>query len=113
MLFRSHGDWVEWNLATLERDLYAWDWAYSAPTMPFGFDVLHHPYLRYRVVGGLDAGTAGRRALADAAPALRSLGVGPELHAPLVALLQLELDLREVRARQRRAAPAVAEPRSS
>lgn len=110
---RGHGDWVEWNLATLDRDLYAWDWAYSAPTAPFGLDVLHHPYLRYRVVGGLDAETSARRALADAAPSLRELGVGPELHAPLVALLQLELDLREVRAQQRRAAPTVAEPRPS
>jgi hypothetical protein len=110
---RGHGDWVEWNLATLDRELYAWDWAHSAPTAPFGLDVLHHPYLRYRVVGGLDAETSARRALADAASSLHDLGVGPDLHAPLVALLQLELDLREVRAEQRRAASAVGEPRPS
>lgn len=107
---RWHGDWVDWNLAERGDVLHAWDWAYSGPSVPFGLDPLHHPYLRYRVVGRLDAEASARRALVDAAPALRALGLGSELDPVLMALLRLELDLRVVRAEQVRRG-AIAEPR--
>ena len=47
---RWHGDWVEWNLARADGRLFAWDWAYSAPDVPFGFDLLQFFHLRHRVL---------------------------------------------------------------
>jgi hypothetical protein len=38
---RSHGDWVPWNLGKTSSALHAWDWEYSSPDVPLGFDVLH------------------------------------------------------------------------
>ena len=49
---RWHGDWVEWNLAEADGELWAWDWAYSAPDVPFGFDLLQFFHLRHRILRG-------------------------------------------------------------
>ena len=38
---RWHGDWVAWNMAEAPDGLYVWDWEYSRPDRPFGFDLLH------------------------------------------------------------------------
>lgn len=38
---RWHGDWVPWNLATTREGGAVWDWEYSAPEAPVGFDLLH------------------------------------------------------------------------
>lgn len=38
---RWHGDWIPWNLARTRGGGAVWDWEYSAPQAPIGFDLLH------------------------------------------------------------------------
>jgi hypothetical protein len=97
-----HGDWVEWNLGRVGRGLVAWDWAYAAPDVPIGFDVLQFFHLRYRNLRGLPADVALTRAARDAVPGLRALGLDSEERAAVVALHRLEVALRDERARQLR-----------
>ena len=47
-----HGDWVEWNLGIAGDVIVAWDWAYCAADVPFGFDVLQFFHLRHRNLRG-------------------------------------------------------------
>jgi hypothetical protein len=107
---RWHGDWVEWNLATADGELYAWDWAYSAPDVPFGFDVLQFFFLRHRNVDGAPDAVALDRAAVDAAPALARLGLDDDARRVLAAVHRLEFPLRFARAALRRAAAATAAP---
>jgi hypothetical protein len=36
-----HGDWVPWNVAKADGQVYAWDWEHFAECAPIGFDDLH------------------------------------------------------------------------
>jgi hypothetical protein len=99
---RWHGDWVEWNLATADHRLWAWDWAYSAPDVPFGFDLLQFFHLRHRVLREEAPELALTHAAADAAPGLRELGIPHDEARAVVALHRVEVLLREERARQAR-----------
>jgi hypothetical protein len=99
---RWHGDWVEWNLATAAHHLYAWDWAYSAPDVPFGFDLLQFFHLRHRVLREEAPDVALAHAAADAAPGLRELGVPDDEVRAVTALHRIEVLLREERALQAR-----------
>jgi hypothetical protein len=99
---RWHGDWVEWNLATADHRLYAWDWAYSAPDVPFGFDLLQFFHLRHRVLREEAPDVALALAAADAAPGLRELGLPDDEARAVVALHRVEVLLREERATQAR-----------
>jgi hypothetical protein len=38
---RWHGDWIPWNLGRVSDTTVAWDWEYSAPSAPVGFDLVH------------------------------------------------------------------------
>ncbi len=38
---RWHGDWIPWNLGKVGDTTVAWDWEYSAPSAPLGFDLVH------------------------------------------------------------------------
>jgi hypothetical protein len=99
---RWHGDWVEWNLARAGGRLYAWDWAYSAPDVPFGLDLLQFFHLRHRVLREEAPEVALERAAADARPGLRALGIPDDEVGAVVALHRIEVLLREERARQAR-----------
>lgn len=110
-LGRWHGDWVGWNLGSDRDVLHAWDWAYSAPEVPFGFDAIHFAYLPRQVLGGLDPDRASEAAAPAAAAALAALGIPEESRAALLALHRLEVDLRELRARALRASVAPRGPR--
>lgn len=96
---RWHGDWVPWNLATVRGALHAWDWAYSASPVPFGFDALHFTYLPRQVLGGMTPDAASAAATPEAEVALRALDVPADRWAAIRALHRLEIDLREARAR--------------
>jgi hypothetical protein len=96
---RWHGDWVPWNLATERGSLHAWDWAYSAPGVPFGFDAVHCAYLPRQVLGGMTPDDAAAASIPEAEAALGALGVPTDRHPAILALHRLEVDLREVRAR--------------
>jgi len=95
---RWHGDWVPWNLATDRGSLHAWDWAYSAPSVPFGFDAVHFAYLPRQVLGGMSPDAAAA-AIPEAEAALGALGVPADRRPAVLALHRLEVELREVRAR--------------
>jgi hypothetical protein len=36
-----HGDWVPWNVAKADGQVFAWDWEHFAECAPIGFDSLH------------------------------------------------------------------------
>jgi hypothetical protein len=99
---RWHGDWVEWNLAQSGGRLYAWDWAYSAPAVPFGFDLLQFFHLRHRVLREEAPDLALIHAAVDARPGMRELGIPDDEAGAVVALHHTEVLLREERARQAR-----------
>jgi hypothetical protein len=105
---RWHGDWVEWNLARAGNDLWVWDWAYSAPDVPFGFDLLQFFHLRHRVLREEPAGVALSHAATEADPGLGRLGIPADERRAVVALHRAEVLLREERARQARAAVGLA-----
>lgn len=96
---RWHGDWVEWNLAHAGGTLWAWDWAYSAPGVPFGFDLLQFFHLRHRILRGAPPRVALDRAAFDAAPGLTRLGLPADEQRTVVALHRIEVLLREEKAR--------------
>ena len=39
-----HGDWVPWNMATLDGRLLVWDWENRAGGVPVGFDLAHQAF---------------------------------------------------------------------
>jgi hypothetical protein len=56
-----HGDWVPWNLGTVDGRLVAWDWEHSGPDMPVGSDIAHDALQRAIVLDGLDVSAAVER----------------------------------------------------
>lgn len=73
-LGRWHGDWVPWNVARRGERRYAWDWEYSATSVPLGFDVVHWHF---------------QGALAD--PAATLVSAAPAARAALPDLARLEI----------------------
>lgn len=111
---RWHGDWVEWNLARAHGRLYAWDWAYSAPDVPFGIDLLQFFHLRHLVLRDEAPDVSLAHAASDAAPGLARLGIAGDERGAVIALHRTEVLLRHERARQARDdvhAPSPAPPR--
>jgi len=95
---RWHGDWVPWNLGRSRGSLFAWDWAYSAPAVPLGFDALHFATIPAQVLRSASRTEAAAYAAKVSAPALRTLGLDSDQVRAVTALHQLELELRDVRA---------------
>lgn len=99
---RWHGDWVPWNLARDGRALHVWDWAYSAPRVPVGLDAIHAEFLPRVVLDGRSADDASAAAARHTDRARRGLGIGATEWDAVVAVHRIEVDLREVRAHDRR-----------
>lgn len=94
-----HGDLVPWNLATSGSRLYAWDWEYSTPCVPLGFDAVHYHFQVAFVARQVPLDQAVTLAAGRAAAALRELGL-PERVLQLVPVLHLlELAIRHEEAR--------------
>jgi hypothetical protein len=94
-----HGDFVPWNLAQADGQLYVWDWESSFPAAPLGFDAVHYHFQVAFVSRGLPLPEASALAARSARPALLDLGV-PAAHCDLLAVLHLtELFLRHEEAR--------------
>lgn len=70
-----HGDWVPWNLGTVDGRLVAWDWEHSGPDMPVGSDIAHDAFQRALVLHRLDASQAAERAHAQLVRKAPQLGV--------------------------------------
>jgi hypothetical protein len=94
-----HGDLVPWNLARCGSRLYAWDWEYSTPDAPLGFDAVHYYFQVAFVAGQCPLGEATALAVDRAAAALRALGLPEETHRLVAALHLLELAIRHEDAR--------------
>lgn len=94
-----HGDLVPWNLARSGSRLYAWDWEYSTPCVPLGFDAVHYHFQVAFVARQVPLDQAVTLAAGRAAAALRELGL-PERVLHLAAVLHLlELAIRHEEAR--------------
>lgn len=87
---RWHGDWVPWNLGRARGEDFAWDWEYSAPCVPVGFDLLHSHFQQRlaRSDGTLEAAVV---ALDEAASWLSTLGVPSEAQRSVASLYLLEI----------------------
>ena len=90
---RWHGDWVAWNMAATSVGGAVWDWEYSAPSVPLGFDVCHW-YFQTRLAAA--DGTLDRAAaeLDTRLSALGALGVPREAWRLVGDLYVLEMLLR-------------------
>ena len=89
---------MPWNLGRAGGTLFAWDWAYSAPGVPLGFDALHFTAIPDEVLGGTSRAAAADHAADVSAPALRALGLDDDQVRAVGALHRLELELRDTRA---------------
>ena len=91
---RWHGDWVSWNMAEAPDGLYVWDWEYSRPGRPFGFDLLHFFFQDAFVARSQPLLTVFSDTATWATPGLSRLGLGTDAQAALRRLHRLEVRLR-------------------
>lgn len=87
---RWHGDWVAWNLAFTAGGLAAWDWEYSAPDVPVGFDLLHWHFQHRLAAAGGTLDTAAVE-LARRLPGLDLMGVPPSARRLVGDLYLIEM----------------------
>jgi hypothetical protein len=93
---RWHGDWTRWNVVEADGLPLAWDWEFSEPSVPVGFDLLHWHFQQSlaRPQGSLDPAV---RAVYGAAPSLATLGVHPARHRLVASLYLIEILTRACR----------------
>jgi hypothetical protein len=92
-----HGDWVPWNLAWRDGELFAWDWEYSGEEAPLGFDLFHYQFQVAFVLEGRSAAEAAKQCLDRGVPLLRRLGVPLGQAEDVGRLYLLEMLLRDYR----------------
>ena len=93
---RWHGDFVPWNLGTTAQGPVAWDWEYSDPDVPVGFDLVHWHF--QHSLSPADGTLSASVAAADSvASRLTTLGVAPESVGLVTSLFVLEVCTRAVR----------------
>jgi hypothetical protein len=85
-------------MAQAPDGLHVWDWEYSRPGVPFGFDLLHYFFQEDFVRRQRPLLEAFARAGTEAAAGLQRLGFGPDDQAVLRLLHRLELRMRAERA---------------
>lgn len=94
---RWHGDWVPWNVASsVDGGVVAWDWEYSHPDVPVGFDLLHWHYQR-RLAARDGTIEAAVQALYAARHQLCALSVPADMHSTVASLYLVEMLTRSVR----------------
>jgi hypothetical protein len=93
---RWHGDWTRWNVVEADGHPLAWDWEFSEPSVPIGFDLLHWHFQQTlaRPQGSLGSAV---RAVYEAAPALAAVGVDPARHRLVASLYMVEILTRACR----------------
>jgi hypothetical protein len=93
---RWHGDWTRWNVVEADGHPLAWDWEFSEPSVPIGFDLLHWHFQQTlaRPQGSLESAV---RAVYEAAPALAAVGVDPARHRLVASLYMVEILTRACR----------------
>lgn len=93
---RSHGDWVPWNLGKASSALYAWDWEYSHPDVPLGFDVLHW-HFQTTLANQSRSLAHAVDAVDTAAQSLAKLGLPKDSHQSVASVYVLDIFVRSVR----------------
>ncbi|GAB3245014.1 hypothetical protein [Kineosporia babensis] len=95
-----HGDWSPWNMGTVGRQVWVWDWEHYADLAPVGLDLVHYTFQRRFVQGGATVGAALDTARQVVPSQLPEVGVDPALAPALVDLYCLEMLLRACRMKQ-------------
>lgn len=85
-----HGDWVSWNMARHDEELWVWDWEHYAPLAPVGFDTAHFAFQQAFVAQQQPVGRALDLARAAA-------GTAGDQSAVVAAAYPLEIYLRAAR----------------
>ena len=93
---RWHGDFVPWNLGRTGKGVVAWDWEYSEPGVPVGFDLVHWHFQRRIAAADGTLADAVRTADGEAARLL-TLGVDPTACGLVTSLYLLTMFTRAVR----------------
>jgi hypothetical protein len=93
---RWHGDFVPGNLGRGPAGPVAWDWEYSDPDVPVGFDLVHWHFQR-RLSPHDGTLVESVRAADAAAPKLSVLRVPAAIHGLVTSLYLLEMFTRSVR----------------
>ena len=88
-------------MAEAPNGLYVWDWEYSRPDRPLGFDLLHFFFQDAFVVPGRNRRRRVRGSGERAESGLRRLGIEAEARLALRRLHRLEVRLRAEDAVQR------------
>lgn len=92
-----HGDWVPWNLGTVDGRLVAWDWEHSGPDIPVGADIAHDGFQRAFILQHLHLSTAVERANAQLARTSPRLGLSPPQRRVVLVAYLIEMWLRAQR----------------
>ena len=87
---RWHGDWIPWNLGRVSHTTVAWDWEYSAPSAPLGFDLVHW-HFQSRLAKTDGTLSSATQAAWQNAGQLSQVGVPVEHHRLVVAAYLIEI----------------------
>lgn len=87
---RWHGDWIPWNLGRVSDTTVAWDWEYSAPSAPLGFDLVHW-HFQSRLAKSDGTLSAAADAAWRNASQLSQVGVPSEHHRLVVSAYLIEI----------------------
>jgi hypothetical protein len=79
-----HGDWSPWNLGLAQGRVWAWDWEYARPGVPYGIDLPHYHFQTAFILQRQPLSAAFTAASDHGGPLLRALGlVGAQVRAAL------------------------------
>jgi hypothetical protein len=87
---RWHGDWIPWNLGKVGDTTVAWDWEYSAPSAPLGFDLVHWHFQSRLAKADGTLREAAEAAWRNASQ-LSQIGVPSEHHRLVVSAYLIEI----------------------
>ena len=90
----AHGDWVPWNMTSIEERLYAWDWERSEQAAPLGLDLVHFLFQVELNLRKRTPAVAVDRTIELGAALLEQVDLDPALVVPLLGLHLLQMLLR-------------------
>lgn len=91
----THGDWAPWNMASLADGLLVWDWERASQLGPLGIDAINFLLQTDIWIRGREPLPAFAQLRTKAGPMLRALGLRSQDPSVLIALLALEIALRQ------------------
>jgi hypothetical protein len=91
----THGDWAPWNMASLGSELLVWDWERASERGPLGMDALFFLLQTDIWIRGQEPLSSFEKLRRTAGPLLRALGLRAQDPSVLIALLALEMAVRQ------------------